>query len=290
MTSKIKIATCQFPLSGDPRRHSEYILQQMRAAREKGALFAHFSETCLCGTPRSIGSFKRYDWALQDACLERIMAEAGKLGLWVAVGAAHRLSGKNKPHNSVYLIDAGGRLVNRYDKRILIGPAGKMEHAHFSPGSQPVTFKLKGITCGLLICHEWRYPEIYREYLRMGVRVIFQSWHDSGFTKKAYRSEGALLGEVMVASIRDKAANNACWISVANSCEPQSYFASFVTRPDGKVVGRLVRNRSGVLVSDLYPQKAYPDLSSHWRDNAMRGVLHSARLVNDARSLNRTNL
>jgi predicted amidohydrolase len=237
-----------------------------------------------------VGSFKRYDWAVQDACMGRIMDEAGRLGIWVVVGTAHRLSGKHKPHNSVYLVNDQGKLVNRYDKRILVGAPGKEEHAHFTPGSEPITFSLNGVTCGLLICHEWRYPEIYRQYLRMGVRVIFQSWYDSNLSKGRYRRAGALLGEVMVSSIRDRAANNNFWISVSNTCEPESCFASYVVRPDGKIAGRLARHRSGVLLSTIHPEREYVDLSKHWRDKVMRGILHSDHPVNDPRSRRRTSL
>lgn len=42
---------------------------------------------------------------------------AGMAVLRVVLGSAHRLSGANNPHNSLYVIDDDGALVDRYDKR-----------------------------------------------------------------------------------------------------------------------------------------------------------------------------
>ena len=97
---------------------------------------------------------------------------AKQLGLWVIIGSHHYEATSNKPFNSLFVFNSDGELLHRYDKRMLTTE----DLNNYSHGTQPVTFILKGVKCGLLICHEWRYPEVYRLYQRQGVKVIFQSW------------------------------------------------------------------------------------------------------------------
>jgi len=50
----------------------------------------------------------------------------------------------------------------------------------------------------------------------------------------------------------------------------------------------LTRNRSGILLSRVDPKRAFYDSTVAWRDRAMRGVLHSGRIVRDPRSAKRS--
>jgi predicted amidohydrolase len=44
---------------------------------------------------------------------------------------------------------------------------------------------VKGVRCGALICHDFRYDELYREYLRRGVQLILHSFHNGGAKQRA---------------------------------------------------------------------------------------------------------
>lgn len=288
---KLRIATCQFPVSSDVRRNLRWILRQMRDAKARGAAIVHFSEVALSGgAGENFPSFRGYDWGFLRACTREVLREARARRIWVVLGSAHPLSGGHKPHNCLYLVDDRGDLVDRYDKRFLTGSETALEHRHYTPGSRPVLFELQGIPCALLICHEWRYPELVRQYRAAGAEIVFHSWYDGGLTPAAYRSEGALLGEVIVSTARERAANNAVWISGANTSGRESCFPGMMVRPDGGFAGRLQRNRAGVLVSVIDTAARFPDPSRHWRTRAMRGILHSGTLVRDARSTDRTRL
>ncbi len=61
--------------------------------------------------------------------------------------------------------------------------------------------------------------------------------------------------------------NNYLWISGSNTCKKESSFPAFVVRPDGKVSGKLARNRSGVLISKIDLGKSFADPSGHLRDS-----------------------
>ena len=69
---------------------------------------------------------------------------------------------------------------------------------------------------------------------------------------------------------------------------PRGLWPAFVVRADGITVGRLRRNRSGVLVTRVDTDQALYDSTVDWRDRAIDGVLHSGTLVDDPRSSDRT--
>ena len=119
---KLKIATCQFPVSRDLERNFQYVVRQMQYASEQGAHLAHFSETCLGGyVGVDLPSFDHYDWDLLRQCTEAIADLSRKLKLWVILGSNHRLTGRHKPHNSLYVINNRGSVVDRYDKMFCTG-------------------------------------------------------------------------------------------------------------------------------------------------------------------------
>lgn len=289
----IVVATCQFPVDGDCAKNSRQIERQMREAHERGAHVAHFSECGLSGyAGADFQSFAGYDWELLTAVTRRIMALAKQLRLWVIVGSSHRLSSGHKPHNCVYVIDDRGHLVDRYDKMFCCGnrQESSEDFANYTPGDHFVTFEIRGIRCGVLICHDFRYQELYREYKRLGVQLMFHSYAN-GHVTKAYICRLRNIWATMVpATMQTYAANNHLWISATNTSRRQSSWPGFFVRPDGIITGRLKRHRTGVLISIVDPKAKIYDASVNWRDRAMKGVYHSGTLVSDVRSRNRTML
>ena len=180
--ARLVLATCQFEIEKEVAKNLRGVTRQMKLAKSKGAQLVHFSEACLSGYLGSeLESVAELDWGAVSQAMREIMSLAGKLRLWVVVGCNHRLSGKHKPHNSLYVIDDGGRLVNRYDKMFCTGDCDDSgDLRHYSPGQAFVTFRVQQVTCGLLICHDFRYPELFREYKRRGVQLMLVSFHNAG--------------------------------------------------------------------------------------------------------------
>lgn len=258
--------------------------------------------------PSDRASFDDFAWDdLRDA-LESVREVAAELEMWVVVGSAHRLSGENKPHNSLYVIDGTGTVVEQYDKRFCSGDAdgGSGDLAHYSPGDHPSIWEINGVRCGALICYEYRFPELHREYKRAGVEVVFHSYHAAHATPEQIVAIGEGIGPelqpanrgatftypgvTMPAAMTAAAAASHQWISCPNSSAPQSLWPSFFVRADGVATGRLRRNRPGVLVSTVDTDAELYDSTAVWRERALSGVLHSGCLVDDPRSRDRTTL
>ena len=177
---RLTIATSYFPVDADIRRNLRYVLNHMRSGKKSGADVIHFPECALSGyAGADFRSYKGFDWKTLEDATREVLLESRRLGVWAILGSSHRLTGSHKPHNSLYIIDSRGDIVDRYDKMFCAGDRSGKEGdlAHYSPGDYFCTFRIKGVRCGTLICHEFRYPELYREYRRKNVELIFHSYH-----------------------------------------------------------------------------------------------------------------
>lgn len=304
---KLTVATCQFPTDADITSNFQHISQLMKNAREQGADVAHFPEACLSGyAGADLESYAGFDWDLLHKCTQQLIELAGELELWIVLGSAHKLSGPHKPHNSLYIVNNEGKLVDRYDKRFCGGDALERtgDLAHYSAGNHFSVFEIHGVRCGALICHDYRYPELYREYKRRGVQLMFHSYHAAHISAEFLKHMEAAVGVenhtlncgktypgiTMPATMIAAAASSHVWISCPNSSAKESCWGSFFVRADGIITGRLDRDQTGILLSVVDTDTDIFDSTFVWRKRALTGTLHSGSLVQDERSENRTEL
>ncbi len=297
----LRLATSQFPTSGDPAANAEYMIRQIREAKRQGADLIHFAEACLSGyAGHDLEGYEAYDWETLRTASRAVVDAAAEVGVWIVFGSAHPLSEGRKPHNCLYVVDDRGKLVDRYDKLFCAGDASEEsgDLAHYTPGSHFCVFEVKGVRLGTLICHDYRYPELYREYGRRGIRVMLHSFHSGnlsaerltemeevvGKANHALNPATTIAGITQLAAMHAVASNNNMWISCSNSSAPRSCWPAFVVRPDGVVTGKLEPERPGILVTEIDPDRAFYDSTKAWRDRASSGVFHSGTLVDDPRS------
>jgi predicted amidohydrolase len=277
---RIRIASCQFPVSADIKANYQYIEAQITEAKLKKADVVHFPECALPGYPGTdMMSLENYDWDQLHSMTDSVISLAKKLNIWVILGSLHRLSGNNKPHNSLYVINPDGKITDRYDKRFCTGT----DLEYCSPGDHFVTFKIKGVTCGLLICYDVRFPELYREYRKLGCDLIFQSFYN------ARQGKGSIHPVIMPVSAEAHAATNYFYMSLTNSSAPESWPCYFIT-PDGLVQNKLAPNVPGILISDIDISEEFYDASREYRQDAMSGKLNSGVTVKDPLSSDRSSI
>jgi len=274
----LKIATCQFAVSASIKRNANQIRHFMRRAKKSKADIVHFSECALSGyagfdfkTPDSI------DWPLLKQQTENIMALAAKLRLWVVLGSTHKLTGKHKPHNSLYLIAPNGKLLDRYDKRFCT-PA---DLKNYTPGDRFVNFTVNGVKCSLLICFDLRFPEIYRQLYRQKADCILQSFYNA-------RQKGpSIHTHIMRQTMQCRAATNYLWASCANSSGYYAPYPSHFIQPDGKIVRQLKPNRAGMMVNTVNLNRKFYDPMVNFRDMAVAGKFGNiSKKITDKRSKN----
>ena len=282
--ARLVLATCQFLIRKEPERNVRSVLRQLALAKARGAHLVHFSEACLSGyLGVEIESQRAVDWDGLASCMRVVMAEAKRLRLWVVIGSNHRLTGRHRPHNSLYVIDDRGEPVNRYDKMFCTGTTAKHgDLRHYSPGDSFVTFEVRGVTCGLLICHDFRYPELFREYKRRGVELMLVSFHNAGMK----REQSGKYRIYVPPTIQAAAASNYFTVSANNGTRKYAW-PSFVVNAEGVIVSKAPAHRPTVLINTIDTKSKLYDASRAWRDRCMRGIRHSGTLVKDERSRNR---
>ena len=253
-------------------------MAQMKESSQMGAEIIHFPECALSGYPGvDHESLEGFSWNLLDRYTDSILDLARKLEVWVLLGSIHQIGDGFKPMNSLYVIDPEGQIIERYDKRFCT--SGDLDH--FSAGEHFSMFEVNGVTCGLLICFDVRFPELYREYRKMDVDVLFQSFYN------ARQKPGGIHPKIMPVTAQARAATNHFYMSLTNSSASNSWPCHFIT-PDGLIQAKLDPNLPGILVSEIDLSAEYYDASRRFRDNALEGNLSSGKAPDHPRYQNRT--
>jgi predicted amidohydrolase len=248
----------------------------MARARRRGAQLAHFHEAALSGYLCAKGAppLKQYDWPALREGMDRVRAEAARLNLWVVIGSAHPLTPPHKPTNCLYLIDPDGKVRDRYDKRFCTNGDLKA----YSPGDHFVTFDVSGVRCGLLICYDVRFPDLYRRLYQMGVRAVFQS-----FNNAAMKPGPNIHTRIMRQTVQAYAGIYHVYVSATNTNRWYSSWPGAFITPDGLIAASLRQNVAGLMVNEIDLSKSIYDASRPFRDRALRGILHSGTVVEDPR-------
>ncbi|MBC8378870.1 MAG: carbon-nitrogen hydrolase family protein [Planctomycetes bacterium] len=274
----LKVATCQFGVSADIEANATKICEQMQQSRDMEVDIVHFSECALSGYAGvDFESFDDYNWDLLKEKTLEIIELAGILNVWVVLGSSHRLTEPNKPHNSLYLISPEGKLVDRYDKRF----GTVIDLNNYTPGNRSVVFDINGVTCSLLICFDLRFPELYRELYKEGVKCVFQSFYNA-------RQQGpSVHTDIMRQTMQANAANNGLWASMSNSCGWFCPYPSCFIQPDGKIVSQLKDHTEGLMVNTVDTNEKFYDPSAPFREMVIKGKLNNTiEEIDDKRSEN----
>jgi predicted amidohydrolase len=281
-TDPIRIAAAQLDTPGDPgsaaalHRAGRDIRQLMSRAHEQGARLIHFCEGAICAPNKRIMSsdpgtvaeadWTRFGWEAQQAELRSIAGHAASLKLWTVVGAVHRLTAPHRPHNSLYVIDDHGRVVTRYDERMLSNT--KVSYM-YTPGTSPITFDVEGVRFGCALGMESVYPELFGDYERADVHCVLFSTQGPG-ASFALQAQG-------------HASSNSYWISYA-SCAADAHNApSGIIGPDGAWSARCAAtDAAAVAVADI--DREPENLARSWRRTARGGRYATVTASGDPRT------
>jgi omega-amidase len=109
----------------------------------------------------------------------------------------------NKVYNTVYALSSKG-VVASYRKNFLFTPL--REHEYIDQGNDTVVFDFLGVSVGLLLCYEIRFPELFRLTAKAGAEIIAVPaiW-------------GAVKKDHWLTLLRARAIENQCFIAGCNT-------------------------------------------------------------------------
>jgi predicted amidohydrolase len=252
----LRIAVAQSTVHEDPtnvallRESGAEVRRLMKQAADTGARLVHFTEGAICFPskrvmselgPDEIGAsdWSKAQWTVLKEELDRIAALSGELGLWTVIPSVHQLPAPSRPHNSAYVVSDQGKVVTRYDERML--STTKITWM-YTPGKEPVTFEMDGYRFGLALGLDVLFPELFTEYDRLDVDAVLVSY--------ATNASGS---ETVQTKARGCAATNTYWISLAVPANRAAGVESGVIDPHGNwAVESLADNAPAIAVTDLH--------------------------------------
>lgn len=184
---------------------------------------------------------------------ERLMALAARRRTWVLAGSVIE-HGRGKIYNTSVLINRQGRIAARYRKIHLFEANldnGQIvrESDIYAAGDKPVMAEVEGWSCGLAICYDLRFPELFRHYSRHGAALFFVP---SNFTQKTGKDHWETL-------VRARAIENQAFVVAPNQCSANprtgiaSYGHSLVVGPWGDVLAT-AGDKETILTITLQPE------------------------------------
>lgn len=109
---------------------------------------------------------------------DQLGALARDLGIWLHAGSVYeRVEGEERLYNTTVVFDPRGDIAATYRKIHLFDvdleeATSYRESATIAPGEELVTVDIDGVTVGLAICYDLRFPELFRILTLRGADVI----------------------------------------------------------------------------------------------------------------------
>jgi predicted amidohydrolase len=175
---------------------------------------------------------------LPGAMISRLIDLAVRRHEWVLAGSVLEKDGKDVFNTSV-LIDRAGAIAAVYRKIHLFEAYlddGQVirESDVYRAGYTPTLAVIEGWRCGLAICYDLRFPELFRHYAEQGAHLFFVP---SNFTQKTGNAHWEIL-------LRARAIENQAFVVAPNQCGANpcagiaSYGHSLVVGPWGDVLAQ----------------------------------------------------
>ncbi len=166
MRQNMRVALAQIRAGTDPTANLGLIEEYTLRAAEQGASLVLFPEATMCrfGVPLApVAEPLDGPWAGAVRGLARRAGVVVVAGMFVPAD-------DGRVTNT--LLATGPGVDAHYDKIHLYDAFGFAESTTVAPGREPVVIEVDGVTVGLTLCYDIRFPELYVELAERGAEVI----------------------------------------------------------------------------------------------------------------------
>jgi predicted amidohydrolase len=164
--STLRVAVAQILSGPDPEENLGLVASQTAEAAESDAQLVVFPEATMrrFGLPLAeIAEAVDGPWAKQL----REIAEQHQL---VVAAGMFSPSADGRINNTLRVVGPG--VDEHYHKIHLFDAFGFRESETVAPGAEPVVIKIGGVTVGLTLCYDVRFPGLYTRLAELGAQVI----------------------------------------------------------------------------------------------------------------------
>ncbi len=225
----LTVAAVQMQVGQDIEANAGRAVAKLKELASKGVEVAAFQEGFLYGYTSKPSFWNRLDPKRLPAAEARVIRACRRYGIAAILGTAH-MEGADRM-NSLLVIDRDGAVQGRYGKIHLAG------EKWCEPSQHLPIYRLCGVPCCFIICHDVRYPELVRLPAAAGAKVCFfcscESTIEAEYKLSAYRAMPI-----------SRATENGIYLVMANApahaddlqSASSSHGESKVIHPDGNVL------------------------------------------------------
>jgi predicted amidohydrolase len=216
----LRAAVVQLNSTGDVSRNLETAERLVRVAAAEGAELVALPEkwNLLASGEELVAGAE----SLDGPSLSAARSWARELGIHLLAGSVSERGPEEKAFNTSVLIGANGddlavyRKIHMFD--VEVGGVSYRESEHEEPGEEIVTATAAGLTVGLSVCYDLRFPELFRILAVRGARLFTVP---SAFTLATGRDHWEVL-------LRARAIENQAFLLAANQVgEAPPHFNSY---------------------------------------------------------------
>jgi deaminated glutathione amidase len=196
----MRIALCQIPVSSQPAVNLDRVRAALAEAASQGAELAVFPEATQIRfgcDPRPVAG------PVDGAFAADLAAAAADTGVALVAGI-FTPAPDGRVYNTAVAFDRAGEVVAAYRKLHLFDAFGQQESALIAPGDEVVVTKLAGLSIGLQICYDLRFPELTRTLVARGAELVVMP---------AAWGAGLFKEEHWITMARARAIENTVWVA-----------------------------------------------------------------------------
>ena len=247
-SSTLRVACVQLNSAGDRDENVATAVRLVEEAAASGARLVAMPETWTYKGPHA-GIIESGEWL--DGPSTTLMRDlAARLGIYLLAGSFYeRREGSDLLSNTSVLFGPGGERLAVYRKihlfDVTVGDTAYRESETLQGGHELVTAEIDGVTAGLTICYDVRFPELYRALALRGARIFLAP---SAFTQHTGRAHWEIL-------VRARAIENGCFMVAPDQSGEylpgrKTWGHSMIVDPWGRILA--VREEGvGVCAADL---------------------------------------
>ena len=233
----MKIACVQMTSACDPADNLPIIAARVKQAAAQSARLVALPETCSFMEKNRKAMHSRLENQADSQVLAALCHMAKENGIFLLIGSMILAEeNSDKAVNRSLLIAPNGTVQAQYDKIHMFDVSlenGESHHesAAYQAGDKLVVTKADGVSLGLSICYDLRFPALYRRLAEAQAQVIFVP---SAFTKQTGAAHWHIL-------LRARAIETGCFIVApaqigVHENGRETYGHSLIIDPWGKII------------------------------------------------------
>ena len=156
----MKVACVQLDVTADLNENADRIIRHIESEARQKVRLVVFPECAL--TSYDVGIIGRLTQGEIDSALDRIRQACRTFNIYAVVGSA--FTRDSRWYNGAFVMDPQGRVIKRYAKMHVVKPL-------FTNGNELAIFQIDDVPATIMICHDERYPEIFRIPVLAGARI-----------------------------------------------------------------------------------------------------------------------